>query len=107
MVLPTSSALEQFLEMTKALKRVEDKYKKPQYHPQNRHDQSTGGNSSNKENQQPKDSMQLTSHPSQNQITTNTQIGNVTVGQIATLGSNPDHVVEALEDVLASQTMEE
>ena len=36
------------------------------------------------------------------------QIGNVTVEQIATtLGSNPDHVVEALEDVLALQTMEE
>ena len=72
------------------------------------HDQSTGGNSSNKENQQPNDLTQSTSQPSQNQITRNTQIGNITVEQIATtLGSNPDHVVEALEDVLAPQTMEE
>ena len=108
MVLPTSFGLEQFLKMTKALKRVEDKYKKPQYHQQNRCDQSNGGNNPNKENQQPNDSTQSTSQPSQNQITRNTQIGNVTVEQIATtLGSNPDHVVKALEDVLAPQSMEE
>ena len=61
---------------------------------QNRLDQSNGGNNPNKENKQPNDSMQLTSQPSQNQITRNTQIGNVTVEQIAaTLGSDPDHVV--------------
>ena len=108
MVLPTPFGLEQFLEMTKALKRVEDKYKKPLYHQQNRCDQSNGGNNPNKENQQPNDLTQLTSQPSQNQITRNTQIGNVTVKQIATtLGSDPDHVVETLEDVLAPQTMEE
>ena len=41
--------------------------------------------------------MQLTIQPSQNQLTKNTQIGNVTVEQITTtLGSDPDHVVEAL-----------
>ena len=108
MVLPTSFGLEQFLEMTKALKRVEDKYKKPKYHQQNRHNQSNGGNNPNKENQQPNDLMQLTSPPSQNQITRNTQIGNITVEQIATaLGSDPDHMVEALEDVFTPQTMEE
>ena len=99
MVLPTSLELEQFLEMTKALKRVEDKYKKPQYHQQNRCDQSNGGNHPNKENQQPNDLTLLTS---QNLITRNTQISNITVEQIATsLGSDPHQVVEALEDVLA------
>ena len=65
MILPTSFGLEQFLEMTKALKWVEAKYKKPQYHQQNRHEQFSGGNKPNKENQQPKDSMQLTSQSSQ------------------------------------------
>ena len=111
MVLPTSQfGLEQFIEMTKALKWVEDKYKKPQYHQQNRYEPSNGGNNSNKENQQPNDSTQSTSQTSQpSQITRSTQIGNISVEQIATsLGSNLDHLVEALEDVFtAPQSMEE
>ena len=47
------------------------------------------------------------SQPSQ--ITRNTQIGNISVEQKATsLGSNPDHLVEALEDVFSnSQSTEE
>ena len=47
------------------------------------------------------------SQPSQ--ITRNTQIGNMSVEQIATsLGSNPDHLVEALEDVFTGpQSTEE
>ena len=108
MVLPTSQfGLEQFIEMTKAQKWVEGKYKKPPYYQQNRCEPSNGGNNSNKENQQPNGLMQSTSQPSQ--ITRNTQIGNITVEQIATsLGSNLDHLVEALEDVFtAPQTMEE
>ena len=101
MILPTQFGLEQFIEMTKALKWVEGKYKKPSYHQQNKCEPSNGGNSANKENQQPNNSMQPTCQMSQpSQITRNTQIGNISVEQIATsLGSNPDHLVEALEDV--------
>ena len=57
MVLPTSQfGLEQFIEITKALKWVEDKYKRPQYSQQNRHEQSSEGKNPNKENQQPNNS---------------------------------------------------
>ena len=108
MVLPTSSfGLEQFIEMTKALKWMEDKYKKPQYHQQNRHESSTGGNIPDKENHQPTEPIQMTSQPSQ--ITRNTQIGNISVEQMATSqGSNPDHLIEALEEVFTTpQSTEE
>ena len=98
MILPMKFGLEQFLEMTKALKHIEDKYSKPPY---NRCELSTQGNNSNKENQQPNGLMQLTSQTSQHgQITQNMQIGNVSVEQMATsMGSNLDHLVEALEEV--------
>ena len=102
--------LEQFLKMTKVLKCVEDKYKKPQHNQYNRHMPSKQGNNANKENQQPNGSMQLTSQMSQHsQITRNMQIGNISVEQIATsLGSDPDHLVEALGDVFcAPQPIEE
>ena len=110
MILPMKFGLEQFLEMTKALQWVEDKYNKPPYNQHNRCEPSHGGNSSNKENQQPSSSMQLTHQMSQpGQITRNTQINNISVEQIAmSLGSDPDHLVEALEDVFtAPQSMEE
>ena len=55
MILPMQFGLEQFLEMTKALKCTEDKYLRPQY---NRHEPSKQGNYSNKENHQPNSSMQ-------------------------------------------------
>ena len=54
--------------------------------------------------------MQLTSQTSQHsQITRNTQIGNISVEQMAmSLGSDPDHLVEALEEVFcAPQPTEE
>ena len=53
--------------------------------------------------------MQLTSQTSQHhKITQNTQIGNVSVEQMATLmGSDPDHLVEALEEVYGTQSTEE
>ena len=67
MILPMKFGLEQFLEMTKALKCIEDKYSKPPY---NRHEPFTQGNNSNKENEQPNGSTQLTSQTSQHgQIT--------------------------------------
>ena len=62
MILPMKFGLEQFLEMTKALKCIEDKYSKPQY---NRHEPSKEGNPLNKENQQPNGLTQLTSQTSQ------------------------------------------
>ena len=111
MVLPALQfGLEQFIEMTNTLKWVKDKYKRPPYQQQNKHDQSGGGNNSSKENQLPNDSMQLTSQPSQpTHVTRNTQIGNISVEQIATsLGSEADHLVEVLEEVLvASHSTEE
>ena len=82
MILPTKFGLEQFLEMTKVLKHIEDKYSKPQY---NRHEPSKEENPLNKENQQPNGLTQLTSQTSQHgKITQNMQIGNVSVEQMAT-----------------------
>ena len=48
--------------------------------------------------------MQLTSQTSQHgKITQNTQIGNVSVEEMAMLmGSDPDHLLEALEEVFGS-----
>ena len=62
MILPTKFGFEQFLEMTKALKYIEDKYSKPQY---NRCELSKEENPLNKENQQPNSLMQLTSQTNQ------------------------------------------
>ena len=106
MILPTKFGLEQFLEMTKVLKHIEDKYLKPQC---NRHEPSKEENPLNKENQQPNGSMQLTSQTSQHgKITWNMQIGNISVEQMTMLmGSDPDHLVEVLEEVFGSQSTEE
>ena len=106
MILPTMFGLEQFLEMTKALKCIEDKYLKPQYH---RCELSKEENPLNNENQQPNGSTQSTSQTSQHgKITQNTQVGNISVEQMAILmGSDPDHLVEALEEVFGSQSTEE
>ena len=96
--------------MTKVLKCIEDKYTKPHHNQYNRHEPSKQGNNTNKENQQPDSSMQLTSQTSQHsQITRNTQIGNISVEQMArSLGSDLDHLVEALEEVFcAPQPTEE
>ena len=92
--------------MTKALKYIEDKYLKPQY---NRHEPSKEENPLNKENQQPNGLKQSTSQTSQHgKITQNMQIGNISVKQMATLmSSDPDHLVEAPEEVSSSQSTEE
>ena len=110
MILPMKFGLEQFLEMTKALKCIENKYTKPNHNQYNRCEPSKQGNNANKENQQPNGSMQFTSQMSQHsQITRNMQIGNISVEQIvSSLGSDPDHLVKALEEVFcAPQPMEE
>ena len=83
---------------------------KPHHNQYNRCEPSTQGNNTNKENQQPDGLIQLTSQMSQHsQITGNTQIGNISVEQMATsLGSDPDHLVEVLEEVFcAPQSTEE
>ena len=92
------------------LKHVEDKYKRPQHNQYNRCEPSKQENNANKENQQPNSLTQLTSQRGQHsQITRNMQIGNISVEQIAmSLGSDPDHLVEALEEVFcAPQPTEE
>ena len=53
MILPMKFGLEQFLEMTKALKHIEDKYMKPHHNQYNRCEPSKQGNNTKKENQQP------------------------------------------------------
>ena len=109
MVVPMTFGLEQFLKMTKVLKHVEDKYKRPQHNQYNRHGPSKQGNNANKQNQQPNSSTQLTSQMSQHsQITRNTQTGNISVEQIAmSLGSDPDHLVEILEYVFCAPQLTE
>ena len=64
MILPMKFGLEQFLEMVKALKCIEDKYMKPHHNQYNRCEPSKQGNNTNKENQQPDSSTQLTSQMS-------------------------------------------
>ena len=83
---------------------------RPHQNQYNRCEPSKHGNNTNKENQQPNSLTQLTSQTTQHsQITRNTQIGNISVEQIATsLGLDPDHLVEALEEVFcAPQPTEE
>ena len=83
---------------------------KPHHNQYNRCKPSKQGSNTNKENQQPNGLVQSTSQMSQHsQITRNTQIGNILVEQIATsLCSDPDHLVEALEEVFcAPQPTEE
>ena len=107
MILPTKFGLEQFLEMTKVLKHIEDKYMKPHHNQYNRCEPSKQGNNTNKENQQPNNLMHWTSQMSQHsQITRNTQIGNISVEQWATsLGLDPDHLVEGTgRGILCSST---
>ena len=70
MILPMKFGLEQFLEMTKALKCIEDKYMKPHHNQYNRRKSSKQGNNTNKQNQQPDGLKQLTSQMSQHSQTT-------------------------------------
>ena len=51
MILPMKFGLEQFLEMTKVLKHIEDKYTKPHHNQYNRCEPYKWGNNTNKENQ--------------------------------------------------------
>ena len=98
MVLPTQFELKHFLKMITALKHKEDKYKKPQHHQQKRNDSAPVRPSQNKENQKPIELTQTSSWHSP--IRRNTQIGNISVEQMtSSLGSEPDHPTEALEEI--------
>ena len=81
----------------------------PNHNQYNRHEPSKQGANTNKENQQPDGLMQLPSQMSQHsQITRNTQIGNISVEQMAMLlGSDLDHLVEALEEVFCTPQLTE
>ena len=91
MILPTKFGLEQFLEMTKALKHRGQVHEASSQSIQQVQDIQT----TNKENQQPDSLMQPTSQMSQhNQITRNTQTGNISLEQMATLLGSDDCCVD-------------
>ena len=107
-VIPSQWGLEQFAEMAKALKRIEDKHK---YNRTYGSQQRAGGfasshapaNGQNKENQDTNGSTGMTSRPSP--ITPTTQIGNITVSDLAMKkGSQMEDVVAAINEVQEAQT---
>ena len=99
-VIPSQWGLEQFTEMAKALKRIEDKHRQEKnYGSQQRANSNFTSNnttsSQNKENQDPNSS---TSRPSS--ITPATPIGNITMEELATkMGSQMDHIMAAINEV--------
>ena len=107
-VIPSQWGLEQFAEMAKALKCIEDKHRQEKnYGSQQRANSNFTSNntasSQNKENQDPNSLTSLTSQPSP--ITPATPIGNITVGELATkMGSQMDHVMAAINEVQEAQT---
>ena len=107
-VIPSQWGLEQFAEMVKALKRIEDKHK---YNRTYGSQQRSGGltnshapaDSQNKENQDTNSLTGVTSRPSP--ITPTTQIGNITVSDLAMkLGSQAEDIVAAINEVQEAQT---
>ena len=101
--------LEQFLEITNALKQIQDKYKNPRpYNSQQRKKQCIYQhcNHSGQEKSKPDESTQLTSWSSK--ITKWTQIGNISVEQLATsLGKETYHITETLEEVCGTPSPDE
>ena len=84
-VIPSQWGLEQFAEMVKALKCIEDKHRQQKnYRSQQRANSNFTSNntasSQNKENQDPNSSTSLTGWPSS--ITPATPIGNITVEEL-------------------------
>ena len=89
-VLPSNFTLEQFLEISKALKKIEDEYTHPCPQRQGSASHNTV-TSQNKETQAPTMATELTSQPSY--INGSTQIGNITVDQFTTsMGHSTDHM---------------
>ena len=104
-VLPSNFTLEQFVEISKALKKIEDKYTHP--HPQRQASASHNTvTSQNKETQAPTMVTELTSQPSH--INGSTQIGNITVDQFTTsMGHSMDHIIEALKETFSNTEAKE
>ena len=94
-----------FLEISKALRKIEDKYAHP--HPQRQVSASHNTiTSQNKETQAPTTATELTSQPSC--INGSTQIGNITVDQFATsMGHSMDHIIEALKETFGNTDTKE
>ena len=94
--------------MAKALKHIEDKHKYERtYGPQQRAaglaNSHTPATSQNKENQDTNSSTVMTSQPTP--ITSTTQIGNITVSNLATkMGSQMEDIVAAINEVQEAQT---
>ena len=107
-VIPSQWGLEQFAEMAKALKCIEDKHRQEKnYRSQQRANSNFTSNntasSQNKENQDPNSLTSLTSQPSS--ITPATPIGNITVEELAMkMGSQMDHIMAAINEVQEAQT---
>ena len=98
--------LEQFTEMAKALKHIEDKHKYDRtYGPQQRAgglaNSHTPANSQNKENQDTNSSTVMTSRPSP--VTPTTQIDNITVSDLATKMESQMEDVAAINEVQETQ----
>ena len=104
-MLPLNFTLEQFVEISKALKKIEDKYAHP--HPQRQASASHNTiTSQNKETQAPTMTTELTSQPSH--INGSTQIGNITVDQFTTsMGHSMDHITEALTETFSNTEAKE
>ena len=106
-VIPSQWALEQFAEMAKTLKHIEDKHRQEKnYGSQQRANSDFTSNntasSQNKENQDPNSLTSLTSWPSS--ITPATPIGNITMEELAMkMGSQMDHVMAAINEVQEAQ----
>ena len=103
-VIPSQWGLEQFTEMAKALKCIEDKHRQEKnYGSQQRANSNNSASSQNKENQDPSSLTSLTSRPSP--ITPATPIGDITMGELATkMGSQMDHIMAAINEVQEAQT---
>ena len=107
-VIPSQWGLEQFAEMAKALKCIEDKHRQEKnYGSQQRANSNFTSNntasSQNKENQDPNSLTSLTSWPSS--ITPATPIGNITMEELAMkMGSQMDHIMAAINKVQEAQT---
>ena len=93
------------MEISKALKKIENKYT----HPHTQRQASASHNtitSQNKETQLPTMVTELTSQPSY--ITGSTQIGNITVDQFTiSMGHSMDHVIEALKETFSNTEAKE
>ena len=104
-VIPSQWGLEQFTEMAKALKCIEDKHRQEKnYRSQQRANSNfTSNNTASSQNKEIQDPNSSTSLPSS--ITPATPIENITVEELATkMGSQTDHLMAGINKVQEAQT---